>query len=195
MKELTAIQSRLKAPKSEYNSFGRYNYRTCEGILEAVKPLCAEYECCLILTDILHQAGDRYYIRAKAVITNKEGVSIETIGCAREPLSKKGMDESQITGSTSSYARKYALNGLFAIDDTKDADYTYEVKVNKDSTRQVYKVKNNKDLTRPVNPLVNKINNCETLKDLKVLWSSLGVEERAVKEIIIAKENAKKRLD
>ena len=121
MKELIEIQKKLKAPKGQYNSFGKYKYRSAEDILEAVKPLCHENNCTLTLSDTLENIGDRYYIKATVAITNgTETVSVSAY--AREDETKKGMDGSQITGTASSYARKYALNGLFCIDDTKDAD-------------------------------------------------------------------------
>ena len=121
MKELIKIQQELKAPKGQYNSFGKYKYRSAEDILEAVKPICHKNGCTLTLSDELKQIGDRYYIEATATLT-KDDSSISVTAYAREAESKKGMDESQITGTASSYARKYALNGLFCIDDTKDAD-------------------------------------------------------------------------
>lgn len=120
--KLIAIQSELKAPKSQYNKFGGYNYRNCEDILEAVKPLCAKHEIVPLLSDEVVVIGDRYYIKATAKVTDGND-EIATTAFARESKDKKGMDESQITGSASSYARKYALNGLFCIDDTKDADF------------------------------------------------------------------------
>jgi hypothetical protein len=119
---LYKIQSELKAPKGQYNSFGQYKYRSCEDIVEAVKPLLAKYKAHLLISDDIVLVGDRYYIKATATLKFEDGDSYSVSAFAREPLSKKGMDESQITGASSSYARKYALNGLFAIDDTKDAD-------------------------------------------------------------------------
>ena len=119
MKALTEIQKKLKAPKSNYNSFGKYNYRSCEDILEAVKPLLGDNT--LTLSDEVVQIGDRIYVKATAVF--RDGATETRVSAfAREAESKKGMDESQVTGTASSYARKYALNGLFLIDDTKDAD-------------------------------------------------------------------------
>lgn len=115
------IQHKLKAPKGQYNSFGKYNYRSCEDILEGVKPLLKEHNLALLIDDEIVQIGERYYVKATARITDgREFVSATAY--AREPDIKKGMDESQITGATSSYARKYALNALLCIDDTKDAD-------------------------------------------------------------------------
>lgn len=122
MEELQKIQAELKAPKGLYNKFGGYAYRSCENILEAVKPLLKKYGCTLVISDDMMMLGDRFYVKATATFENKEGKSITTTAFAREELTKKGMDASQITGSASSYARKYALNGLFCIDDTKDAD-------------------------------------------------------------------------
>lgn len=120
--KLIEIQAELKAPKSQYNEFGGYNYRNCEDILEAVKPLCAKHEIVPLLSDEVVMIGDRFYIKATAKVTDGKD-EIATTAYARESKDKKGMDESQITGSASSYARKYALNGLFCIDDTKDADF------------------------------------------------------------------------
>lgn len=122
MKELITIQSELKAPKGQYNSFGKYSYRSAEDILEAVKPLCHKNSCVLTLADEVVSVGDRYYIKATATLKNEGGDKVEVTAYAREEENKKGMDASQITGTASSYARKYALNGLFCIDDTKDAD-------------------------------------------------------------------------
>ena len=122
MKELIAIQSKLKAPKTQFNKFGGYKYRKAEDILEAVKPLLAEQKCILIITDDIVMVGNRTYVKATAIIKNEKGERIETTGWAREEETKKGMDGSQITGASSSYARKYALNGLFAIDDNADSD-------------------------------------------------------------------------
>lgn len=125
MKKLVAVQAALKAPKGQFNKFGGYKYRSCEDILEAVKPLLLEQGLQLTITDEPVEVGGRIYIKATATITDgSETVTVS--GYAREAESKKGQDESQITGSASSYARKYALNGLFLIDDTKDADATNE---------------------------------------------------------------------
>lgn len=122
MEELQKIQSELKAPKNQYNKFGGYKYRNQEDILEAAKPLLKKYGCTLTVSDDLLMLGDRFYVKATATFANKDGKSVQTTAFAREELTKKGMDASQITGSASSYARKYALNGLFCIDDTKDPD-------------------------------------------------------------------------
>lgn len=119
--KLIKVQSELKAPKGQKNTFGNYNYRSAEDILEAVKPLLSEQGLLMTITDIIEQIGERYYIQAKVTLTDGED-TVEVTGYARESLNKKGMDDSQITGTASSYARKYAMNGLFLIDDTKDSD-------------------------------------------------------------------------
>lgn len=124
MKELIAIQGELKAPKNQLNKFGGYHYRSAEDILEAVKPHLLKHDCILTISDTVEMLGGRFYVKATARLMNSAGEVIETTAYAREEESKKGMDSSQITGATSSYARKYALNGLFCIDDTKDADAT-----------------------------------------------------------------------
>lgn len=124
MKELIAIQSELKAPKSQFNKFGGYKYRKAEDILEAVKPLLNKKKCTLTITDDIVMVGNRIYVKATATIKNEKGEFETTTGWAREEETKKGMDGSQITGASSSYARKYALNGLFAIDDNADSDTT-----------------------------------------------------------------------
>ena len=130
-KKLSDIQKKLNVPKNQVNKFGGYNYRSCEDILEAVKPLLGELT--LIVSDEIVQVGDRYYVKATATLSDGENVLVNS-AFARESEAKTGMDSAQITGSASSYARKYALNGLFAIDDTKDADTM-------DNTKEVKEVK------------------------------------------------------
>lgn len=123
--KLNRVQVELKAPKSQWNIFGKYYYRSCEDILEGLKTLLEKYNVAILLSDSVEQVGERYYLVAEAEFVDCEtGDSIKKYGRAREEETKKGMDSSQITGSASSYARKYALNGLFAIDDTKDSDAT-----------------------------------------------------------------------
>ena len=123
--KLTDVQSKLKVPKSQFNKFGGYSYRSCEDILEAVKPLLEAHKLCLTISDDIESVGDRIYVKATVRLIDNEGKSaIETTARAREENEQKGMVAPQITGTASSYARKYALNGLFAIDDTKDADAT-----------------------------------------------------------------------
>ena len=123
LKRVGMAQAELKAPKNQYNSFGKYNYRSCEDILEAAKPICRKHNLVLLLTDKPVCIGERYYIEATARLYDTESdLFLEATASAREADTKKGMDDSQVTGTASSYARKYALNGLFNIDDTKDAD-------------------------------------------------------------------------
>lgn len=122
MKELIKIQNELKAPKKHKNAFLKSNYRNAEDILEALKPLMLENNCYLTLSDEVKVIGERYYVNATAIIYNNEGVSVSVSAYAREDAEKRGVDGAQITGAASSYARKYALNGLFAIDDTDDSD-------------------------------------------------------------------------
>jgi hypothetical protein len=123
--KLVEVQSKLKAPKSQFNKFGNYAYRNCEDILEALKPLLNEVKAIVNISDEIILIGERYYVKATVKFIDAEtGEVVEASAMAREEETKKGMDASQLTGSTSSYARKYALNGLFAIDDTKDADTT-----------------------------------------------------------------------
>lgn len=122
VKLLQEVQTELKAPKSQYNSFAKYHYRSQEDILEAVKPLLAKRGLALTLNDEIVQFGTRVYVKATATLYGEMDKSFKVEAYAREPEEKKGMDESQITGTASSYARKYALNGLFAIDDTEDSD-------------------------------------------------------------------------
>jgi hypothetical protein len=121
--KLASVQKELKAPKNQYNSFGKFSYRSCEDILEGVKPLLTKYKATLFISDTLELIGSRFYVKATATFTDIEtGESVSSSAYARESENKKGLDDSQVTGSTSSYARKYALNGLLLIDDNKDAD-------------------------------------------------------------------------
>jgi hypothetical protein len=128
--KLVKIQAELKAPKNQMNAFGKYKYRSAEDIIEAVKPILFKNNCALLISDEIVQVADRVYVKATAMLIDEsnEDLPIKVYGWAREEEVKKGMDAAQITGSASSYARKYALNGLFAIDDTKDADSTNEHK-------------------------------------------------------------------
>jgi len=138
-KNLAKVQGELKAPKNQYNSFGKYNYRSCEDILEAAKPLCLANGLILNLSDTIINVGQSNYVEATATVIDIEtGEKHSVTASARESVTKKGMDDSQITGSSSSYARKYALNGLFSIDDTKDADTDQHKKqTNEPSERKV----------------------------------------------------------
>ncbi len=142
--KLLNIQNELKAPKNQHNNFGNYDYRSCEDILEEVKPLCKEQKVVLNVSDEIVLVGNRYYVRATVTLIDLEDkngdciATIENVAYAREEENKKGMDASQVTGATSSYARKYALNGLFCIDDTKDADSdAFKKQQNKESDKTV----------------------------------------------------------
>ena len=178
MKELINIQSELKAPKSQYNSFGKYQYRNAEDILEAVKPLLKKNNCHLTITDEIILIGDRYYVKSTAEITNGTEV-VMTSALAREEESKKGMDSAQLTGATSSYARKYALNGLFCIDDTKDSDYNNQgEKGEKEAPKQVptatpaptKEVKQAPNIPPITEEIKTEIAQAQTSDDINKLW-------------------------
>lgn len=159
MKELNIIQSKLNAPKDLKNNFGNYFYRSCESILKALKPLLKETKCTLTTTDEVVQIGERFYVKATAMLKNESG-GIETASAfAREPINKKGMDDSQVTGATSSYARKYALNGLFAIDDSRDSDVTNDGSITVGKT-------DNKTLNAAIKELDKATNEAE----LQAVW-------------------------
>lgn len=156
--EWLKITSELVAPKNRKNTFGGYNYRSCEDILEAVKPLLKKYECNLLLSDEVVCIGNANYIKATAMLVNKEGQSVQATGLAREETNKKGMDSPQMTGTASSYARKYALNGLFCIDDTKDAD-TNEYRTENDARA--------KQAQQQKQPQEEKVKNKLTIEQVK----------------------------
>ena len=139
---LSEIQTELKAPKGQRNNFGNYNYRSAEDILEAVKPILKKHTCALIISDDIVSIEGRVYVKSEAILISENVRIAYAVGFAREAESKKGMDESQITGSASSYARKYALNGLLCIDDTKDSDFSN----NHEDKSQVEKSTNNNQL-------------------------------------------------
>lgn len=188
MKELIIIQTRLNAPKSQRNKFGGFNYRSAEDILESLKPLLKETECFLNITDSIELVGDRYYIKATATITNKEGVQVSSSAYAREELAKKGMDASQITGSTSSYARKYALNGLFAIDDSKDADTDEFEKQQDKPTKEV-------DSKEDVSLALQQIKEAQTLGDLTKVyndWKAFQKDKRFLSSLTAKRKQIEK---
>lgn len=159
---LSAVQRELKAPKGQRNSYGGYNYRSCEDILEAVKPLTTKFGLILVVSDEIEQVGERYYIKATATLSDSTGSYVSNTAYAREELSRKGMDASQITGAASSYARKYALNGLFAIDDTKDADATNKGQDEPKQTKEPTKAQATKQLQA-----------AKTVEELKELFAAL----------------------
>lgn len=176
--KLMTVQTKLRAPKGQYNNFGKYSYRSCEDILEALKPLLAEVGAIVNVTDEIKLIGDRYYVEATASFIDTEtGERMIAKASAREAETKKGMDDSQVTGSVSSYARKYALNGLFAIDDNKDADSTNthgkEIKPNMTPTgiteaqlKRLFAIGNKAGVKKDVlEETIKKIFNCEA-KDM-----------------------------
>ena len=192
MKELIEIQNELKAPKNQRNTFGNYNYRSAEDILEAVKPLLKKYNCCLTITDEMKQLGDRYYVEATATLCSSDGDRFIAVSAsAREEESKKGMDASQITGSTSSYARKYALNGLFCIDDTMDADFTNTHETAKQPRASARPPKS--DIDGDLKQAKEAISKCKSSKDLMVVWDTFK-NLQGVAEFKNEMTNAKKRL-
>lgn len=170
---LINIQGELKAPKSNYNKFGNYAYRSAEDILEALKPLLKKNNCTLTLKDDIILIGDRFYIKAIATLSNEKG-SIEASAMAREDESKKGMDGAQITGSCSSYARKYALNGLFAIDDTKDPDATntHGQAPKQGAKPQQQQAQENEDFAEAVAEAVDRVKRTKTREELESVYKS-----------------------
>lgn len=179
--KLHTIQSELKAPKNQLNKFGGFKYRSCEDILEALKPFLKKEECIIILTDEVMQLEGRFYIKGKATLSDMSGNVIEAVAFAREEENKKGMDASQVTGSTSSYARKYALNGLLGIDDSKDADDQKKEKGKKGE--EVEEEKQEEKIEAPrtykIKPEIERlINSSKTIADLQKNFITIPKEER-----------------
>ena len=179
--KLNKIQTELNAPKDAYNSFGKYKYRSAESILQAVKPLLAKQGLILTISDSVIQIAERIYIQATAKITDGKE-SVETSALAREPLLKKGMDDSQITGATSSYARKYALCGLLAIDDNKDADA-----LNRHEDEE-------EKITLKTEDIIKSLNGASNLEQLKELfgysWKYADAEQRKIIQPIYEQRKA-----
>ncbi len=173
MEKLINIQTELKAPKSQLNRFSNYRYRSAEDILEAVKPLLKKEGCYLNLTDEVVQIGDRYYVKATVSLVSGEK-TVSSTAYAREAQVKKGMDESQITGMASSYARKYALNGLFCIDDTRDADTM-------DNTAPA--------LDKLEEEAIASVKAAKTHKDLETIWSEYEVINTGKLKMALAKKS------
>ena len=187
IKELIQIQGELKAPKNQYNNFGKYKYRNQEDILEAVKPLLKKHNSMLTIEDEIVEVGGRVYVKAIVEFINSEDVSKTVTAFAREAENRKGMDDSQITGTASSYARKYALNGLFLIDDTKDVD-TNESKSESDKNFDKLQATFNKNKKI----IFNEVESCKDKKELEFLWKkkySNYQEIKAFKDAIINKGN------
>lgn len=189
---LAEIQAKLKAPKGQFNSFGKYHYRSAEDILEAVKKVVNPMGFSITLTDDLIFADGRWYIKSVAELTNGREI-FSSIGLAREEETKKGMDGSQITGAASSYARKYALNGLFAIDDTKDSDATNDHGKSQESKPRPpfasqAKTSNTEESQISFDDqfklLILGVNNASTLDKLTSVWNTLTDEAKTNKEII-----------
>ena len=178
--KLLAVQNELKAPKDKRNNFGGYNYRSCESILEAVKPLLQAQGLLLTIKDEVVNIGDRYYVRATALLDDiSSNGEIAITALAREEETKKGMDASQITGTASSYARKYALNGLFLIDDTKDAD-TDEFHRTTQENGQKTNV-----ATQPNQPPAKKIALTQKIVDEKLKFILEQTDKETVKNIYL----------
>lgn len=167
MKELIEIQSTLVAPKDKKNTFGNYSYRSAEQILESVKPLLKKHNCTLTISDDLIQLGDRFYVKATATLRNSSGETESATAFAREQEDKKGMDQAQITGSASSYARKYALGGLLAIDDNKDPD-TMD---NRDEGSRAGDPQLTKASTNPLNPAAPRSSTKPVISEGCDLWT------------------------
>ena len=186
---MAKIQAALKAPKGQFNSFGKYNYRSCEDIVEAAKPILAQYGYHLVLSDRVVAVGNRVYVEATATVRNGQEVIETATGWAREAETKKGMDESQITGSSSSYSRKYALNGLFAIDDTKDADHADNRSGASVSTVQ------QPATTTPVTEWLSRIYDCSSLGELQNVFTQAYKEnsdnQSHIDMLVTAKDNKK----
>jgi len=168
------IQAELKAPKGQFNSFGKYKYRSCEDIVEAAKPVLFKHGCHINLSDDMVQVGDRIYVKAVATVFKGDVVIGTSTAFAREPLDKKGMDDSQITGTASSYARKYALNGLFAIDDTKDAD-----------------TDEHKAVSPPTPAQVKAVASASSLDELRALYKAMTKDDRAACDAIVKDAQAR----
>jgi hypothetical protein len=180
---LAEIQAKLKAPKGQFNSFGKYHYRSAEDILEAVKKVVNPLGFAITLTDDLIFAEGRWYIKSVAELTNGKQ-TFSSIGLAREEETKKGMDGSQITGAASSYARKYALNGLFAIDDTKDSDATNDHGKSQESKPQAktgMPAPSKFDIE--FKELISDVKSVIAIGELKGIWEKLTDEAKANKEI------------
>lgn len=180
LEKLNVIQNKLKAPKGQFNKFGNYKYRSCEDILEALKPLLAETKTTIVMKDEIEFIGDRHYLKAICTLYDLESDGqISNSAFAREPESKKGMDSAQITGSTSSYARKYALNGLFAIDDTKDSDTNEYHEQTKNTKANTQRNAQGVDISKVRNEIAQtlKAKNYDFNKFVGYLRQNYGVEK------------------
>jgi len=182
--KLLAIQLALKAPKDNYNAFGKYKYRSCEDILEAVKPILNELSCTLTLSDELINLGDRYYVKSTATLRYKDEEPIITTAYAREAETQKGFDAMQLTGSTSSYARKYNLNGLLLIDDTKDSDVTnMHGKEEKPKEKRVKESVSATEQTISKNDIEALLLDCSTIEEVTEIWWKMTKAQQEDKDI------------
>lgn len=188
--QLSIIQNKVKAPKGQFNSFGKYHYRSAEDILEAVKQVVNPMGYSITISDTIINVGDRYYIKATATLSNgKETWS--TDGYAREEESKKGMDGSQVTGASSSYARKYALNGLFALDDTKDSDATntHGKEPAKEAPKPSVSIS-----AAELGEVKRLLDECQTMETLKEIWDDIEDQYQVLPIIKELFTNRKKQL-
>lgn len=191
--KLINVQSDLKAPKGQYNSFGKYKYRSCEDILEAVKPHLKKNGLALVVRDEIVEIAGRIYVKATAQVIDENGAEISTTAYAREPQERKGMDESQVTGSSSSYARKYALNGLFAIDDNKDADSNELAEAEQESKKSSNSKKKASEQRQPIQDLpANACTIChKAVSDYVYTDPKTGKSVKYAAEAIIKKSTEK----
>ena len=188
--KLIKVQATLNAPKGQYNSFGKYAYRSCEDIMAAVKPLLAEHGLVQFVSDEIVLIGDRYYVKATVTVTDGE-TSHNVSGLARESLAKKGMDDAQVTGSTSSYARKYALNGMYNIDDSKDADTNEYRQVAQSKANQVVKqTATGFNPDEALSKATNAMSSCD-MKTLQNLWGTYQKDLKSYPEHLIKLEEVK----
>jgi hypothetical protein len=183
MENLVKIQSELKAPKSQTNKFGNYKYRSCEDVLEALKPLLSKYDCTLTITDEVKEIANITYIEATAKIVDKK-TSVEVKAQAGIDINQKGMSIAQCFGASSSYARKYALNGLFLIDDTKDADAT---NTHESTPKAVKNPISTPEQSIELAEVIKMIKKCDSKEDLALLWDSIDDNEKAQTKAIFTK--------
>ena len=188
--QLSIIQNKVKAPKGQFNSFGKYHYRSAEDILEAVKQVVNPMGYSITISDTIVNVGDRYYIKATATLSNGNE-TWSTDGYAREEESKKGMDGSQVTGASSSYARKYALNGLFALDDTKDSDATNTH--GKEPAKEAPKPSVSISAVE-LGEVKRLLDECQTMETLKEIWDDIEDQYQALPIIKELFTNRKKQL-
>lgn len=193
--KLAKIQQELKAPKGQFNSFGNYKYRSCADILEAVKPLLEKHKCTLLMSDNIENIGDRYYVRASAMIYDlDDGSSTSATAYAREEESKKGMDGSQITGASSSYARKYCLSGLLSIDDQKDSDATNDgTNDDTDKDSKSEEKKTIKKASAKQIDLIRSLYDTENIQKMLVYYNLSSLEDMSMEQASKAIERKKKK--